>query len=101
MNLFRVANRYYNINDWKNFNKTVQLVLNKAVSAKDTFHITKAYTYLGDYYDFKLISDSAFMFYNKAEKLYTKPKDNIALVLFAVGFFIVVLFKLPSLGVHV
>ena len=79
VNLFKVANRYYNINDWKDFNKTVQLVLNKAVTAKDTFHITKAYTYLGDYYDFKLISDSAFMFYNKAEKLYTKPKDNIAL----------------------
>ena len=79
VNLFKVANRYYNINDWKDFNKTVYLVLNKAVSAKDTFHITKAYTYLGDYYDFQLISDSAFMFYNKAEKIYTKPKDNIAL----------------------
>ena len=79
VNLFKVANRYYNINDWKNFNKTVQLVLNNSVSAKDTFHITKAYSYLGDYYDFKLISDSAFMFYNKAQKMYGKPKDNIAL----------------------
>ena len=79
VNLFRVANRYYNINDWKNFNKTVQLVLNKAVSAKDTFHITKSYTYLGDSYDLQAIPDSAFLFYNKAEKIYIKPEDNIAL----------------------
>ena len=78
-NLFKVANRYYNINDWKGFNKTVQLVLNRAVNSKDTFHITKAYTYLGDYYDFQLVSDSAFMFYNKAEKMYIKSTDNVTL----------------------
>ena len=79
VNLFKVANRYYNINNWKEFNKTVHLVLDKAESTKDTFHLTKAYTYLGDYYDSQSISDSAFMFYNKAEKMYTQPSDNIVL----------------------
>ncbi len=78
VNLFKVANRYYNINDWKNFKKTVELVLNNSVGAKDTFHITKAYSYLGDYYDFKLVSDSAFMFYYKAEKMYI----NLRIILF-------------------
>jgi signal transduction histidine kinase len=79
VNLFKVANRYYNINNWKQFNKTVRLVLDKAEIAKDTLHLTKAFTYLGDYYDSQAISDSAFMFYNKAEKMYTHPTDNIVL----------------------
>jgi signal transduction histidine kinase len=79
VDLFKVANRYYNLNDWEEFNETVKLVLSKSISVKDTFHMTKAYTYLGDYYDFQLISDSAFMFYNKAEKMYTRSEDNSAL----------------------
>ena len=79
VNLFKVANRYYNINNWKEFNKTVNLVLVKAEIAKDTLHLTKAYTYLGDYYDSQAISDSAFMFYNKAEKMYIHSRDNIVL----------------------
>jgi signal transduction histidine kinase len=79
VNLFKVANRYYNINNWKEFNKTVHLVLEKAEIANDTLHLTKAFTYLGDYYDSQAISDSAFMFYNKAEKMYTQASDNIVL----------------------
>ncbi len=79
VNLFKVANRYYNLNNWKDFNKTVQLVLKRSDFAKDTLHLTKAYTYLGDYYDSQAISDSAFMFYNKAEKMYVNPSDNITL----------------------
>jgi hypothetical protein len=51
VNLFKVANRYYNINNLKDFNKTVHLVLQKSEKVKDTLHITKAYNYLGDYYD--------------------------------------------------
>ena len=72
VNLFKVANRYYNINNWKDFNKTVHLVLEKSERAKDTVNITKAYTYLGDYYESQAILDSAFLFYYKAEKMYVK-----------------------------
>ncbi|WP_225738052.1 tetratricopeptide repeat-containing sensor histidine kinase [Flavobacterium sp. PL002] len=79
VNLFKVANRYYNINKWNEFNKTVYLVLDQAQEVKDTLQQIKAYTYLGDYYDSQAISDSAFMFYYKAEKLFTKPKNNIVL----------------------
>ena len=70
VNLFKVANRYYNINDWKEYSKTVHLVLEKSEIAKDTLSIAKAYTYLGDYYVSQSIPDSAFMFYYKAEKVY-------------------------------
>jgi signal transduction histidine kinase len=76
VNLFKVANRYYNINNWKDFNKTVHLVLEKSESAKDTTSIIKGYTYLGDYYESQAILDSSFQFYYKAGKMYEKLGDN-------------------------
>jgi signal transduction histidine kinase len=72
VNLFKIANRYYNINDLGNYNKTVHLVLNRAESANDTLHLIKSYTYLGDYYESQSIFDSSFQFYNKADKMQEK-----------------------------
>jgi signal transduction histidine kinase len=77
VNLFKVANRYYNINNWKNFNKTVHLVLEKSENAKDTLNVIKAYIYLGDYYESQAILDSSFQFYKKAEKMYEDLGDNL------------------------
>jgi len=79
INLFKVANRYYNISNWKNFDKTVRLVLEKSELANDSINIAKSYTYLGDYYESQAISDSAFLFYYKAEKMYAELGDNISL----------------------
>jgi signal transduction histidine kinase len=79
VNLFKVANRYYNINDWRDFNKTVHLVLEKSENAKDTLNIIKAYTYLGDYYESQSILDSSFQFYHKAEKMYKNLGDDLNL----------------------
>jgi len=76
VNLFKVANRYYNMNDWKNFRQTSKLILERTQDKNDTVNIAKAYTYLGDYYDAKAISDSAFIYYFKAEKLYRKLNDS-------------------------
>jgi len=77
--LFRVANRYYNINNWRDYKKTVQLVLKKSEQSKDTLSSAKAYTYLGDFYGSQSVSDSAFMYYFKAEKMYLKLNDNLNL----------------------
>ena len=74
--LFRIANRYYNINNWRDFKKTVQLVLKKSEQSKDTVSTAKAYTYLGDFYGTQAISDTAFMYYFKAEKMYIKLNDD-------------------------
>ncbi|KIA87131.1 tetratricopeptide repeat-containing sensor histidine kinase [Flavobacterium sp. AED] len=79
VNLFKVANRYYNINNWKYFNKTVHLVLDKSEKVKDTLNIIKGYTYLGDYYESQSILDSSFQFYYKAEKMYEKLGNNFNL----------------------
>ncbi|GGF20969.1 ATP-binding protein [Flavobacterium limi] len=75
VNLFKVANRYFNMRDWNNYNKTVKIVLEKALKAKDSVSMSKAYIYLGDYYSSQTSSDSAFAFYYKAEKLYLATDD--------------------------
>lgn len=76
VNLFKVANRYYNMNDWQGFNKTVEIVLENSKISKDTINTAKAYIYLGDYYSAQGVSDSAFMYYFRAEKMYLKLSDN-------------------------
>ncbi|PKH66590.1 sensor histidine kinase [Flavobacterium sp. ALD4] len=76
VNLFRVANRFYNINDWRKYSKTVYLVLEKSQIAKDSSSEAKAYTYLGDYYISKSVQDSAFLFYDRAEKAYKELGDK-------------------------
>lgn len=76
VNLFKVANRYYNINNWKAYRETVQIVLEKALSTSDTVNTAKAFTYLGDYYGAQGVSDSAFLYSFKGEKLYLNLKDN-------------------------
>jgi signal transduction histidine kinase len=76
VNLFKVANRYYNMSDWKEYFDTSKLILERSKNSNDTVSIAKSYTYLGDYYTAKAISDSAFMCYFKAEKLYVKIGNN-------------------------
>ena len=75
-NLFKVANRYYNMDNWADFKKTVDIILEKSIISEDTISKTKAYTYLGDFYVSQAISDSAYMYYSKAEKMYLQSNDN-------------------------
>ncbi|WP_319800273.1 sensor histidine kinase [Flavobacterium sp. N3904] len=76
VNLFKIANRYYNMDDWKGYFQTSKLILERSKKSHDIVNMAKAYTYLGDYYSAKVISDSAFYYYFKAEKLYLNLNDN-------------------------
>lgn len=76
INLFKVANRYYNMNDWQGYQETSNLILERSRNSNDSINMAKAYIYLGDYYSAKAISDSAFYCYFKAEKLYLTLNDN-------------------------
>lgn len=78
-NLFKIANRYYNLDNWKEYKKTVHLVLKKSEIKQDTFSLAKGYIYLGDYYESQAIPDSSFAYYHKAEKMYADVNDNINL----------------------
>lgn len=77
--LFKVANRYYNMSDWKSYLNTAKLILDRSQKSKDSVNMAKAYTYLGDYYVSQSVSDSAFMYYFNAEKTYLKIKDQLNL----------------------
>lgn len=77
VNLFRVANRYFNMDNWIEYKKVVDIALNKAILAKDSLSTAKGYSYLGDYYRTKGISETAYLNYFKAEKIYLNLHDNI------------------------
>jgi signal transduction histidine kinase len=79
LNLFKVANRYYNMEDWQSYKETSDIILERAIRSNDTRSTAKAYFYLGDYYKAKMVSDSAFGNYYAAEKLYLKIKDDLNL----------------------
>ncbi|MBL0736431.1 tetratricopeptide repeat protein [Flavobacterium sp. GN10] len=79
VNLFKIANRYYNMNDWDSYRSTSYLILDRSEKSKDSVNLAKAYTYLGDYYLLKSISDSAYMNYYAAEKIYIRINDELNL----------------------
>ncbi|OIV43625.1 tetratricopeptide repeat-containing sensor histidine kinase [Flavobacterium johnsoniae] len=79
VNLFKIANRYYNMGDWHSFQNVSKLALEKSINSKDSANIAKAYTYLGDYYQSQTISDSAFLNYFRAEKIYLEINDDFNL----------------------
>lgn len=79
VNLFKIANRYYNMSDFKSYNQISKLVLDRSIIAKDSISIAKAYSYLGDYYSSKMVSDSAYRNYFQAQKIYTQINDDLNL----------------------
>jgi signal transduction histidine kinase len=76
VNLFKVANRYYNMNDIKSYGRISKLIVKRSQNSNDSVNLAKAYTYLGDYYSSQSISDSAFLVYFKAEKVYKQINDK-------------------------
>jgi signal transduction histidine kinase len=76
VNLFKIANRYYNMDDWKGYIDTSNLILLRSKNSNDSVNMAKAYTYIGDYYASKAISDSAFYSYFKAERIFIRLDDN-------------------------
>jgi signal transduction histidine kinase len=78
-NLFRIANRYYNLNNWNEYREISEIILEKAINRKDTVSTAKAYSYLGDYYGSQGVSDTAFIYYFKAEKMFIPLNDKLNL----------------------
>lgn len=77
LNLFKVANRYFNLNNREKFHEISKIVLQKSIVSKDTLNVAKAYSYIGEYYLGKIINaDSSFAYFKKASKLYSKLNDK-------------------------
>lgn len=79
VNLFKIANRYFNMGDMQNYHQISKLILERSKKSNDSIHIAKAYIYLGDYYSSKSVSDSSFLNYYKAEKVYSQIGDQFNL----------------------
>ncbi|TPD65298.1 hypothetical protein [Flavobacterium microcysteis] len=63
VNLFKIANRYFNMDNMEEYQKTTRIVLEKAERSDDILAIAKACYYLGDYYaDMMTRKDSAYFF---------------------------------------
>ncbi len=74
---FKVADKYYDLNNYDKYKKITEKVLEMALMEKDTNQIAKSLYYLGDYYDQKSKLDSAFSYYSQSEKLYKRLKDSL------------------------
>ncbi|TPD65294.1 tetratricopeptide repeat-containing sensor histidine kinase [Flavobacterium microcysteis] len=74
--LFRVANRYFNLNNLDEYGKTTKIIIKESESKNDTLALAKAYDYLGDYYKNPEKIDSAFICFWKAERLYRKLNNQ-------------------------
>lgn len=66
--LFDLSDEYYYNNENNKSHAITQRVLKLSLNAKDTLSITKAYSYIGDYHQISH-KDSAYYYYQKAEKL--------------------------------
>ena len=75
--LFKVANKYYELNKYDKYLKLTKKVKEFALDKNDTIHIAMSLYYLGEYYDDKAQLDSSFSYYSQSEKLYRNLKDTL------------------------
>ena len=70
VHLLEISTAFFNENNWKDFKKSANVLLEKAIESKDTFNIAQVYRYKAGYFRITFVNDSAFVFYLKAEKLF-------------------------------
>ncbi len=79
-NYFKVANRYFPLYELEKYKKVTNEVLALGRASNDSATVAKALYYLGDYFFENAKNDSAYWYYNNAEKIYNKidDKENLA-----------------------
>ncbi|MGX7667366.1 ATP-binding protein [Flavobacterium pedocola] len=76
--LFRVADRFYNAEEYDDFLKVSKDIYGLSVKRKDSLSIAKSLNYIADYYFYNLKNDSAYSYYTKVEQLYKRlGKEDI------------------------
>jgi signal transduction histidine kinase len=75
-NLLRMANNFYSLNSLENLKDLSTILLKKRDRIKDDFFSAHAHRFLGCYYKNINISDSAFYYLLKAEKIFLKKGDD-------------------------
>lgn len=75
--IFKIANKYYFLNCFDKYIDLSNKVLDLSTQDNDSVHIAKSLCYIGNYHDVKSQYDSAFVFYNKSEKIYKTLNDTV------------------------
>jgi len=78
-NLFSVVQQFFVLKDEKSLKKALQLILDKSIEKKDSLHIAKTFSILGNQYINEGQNDSAYYYLLKSEKLFLKLKDSLNL----------------------
>lgn len=73
---FKLAARYYNLNESEKYLKTCRKIYAFSQESKDSLSIAKSLQYIGNYHYSKFTNDSAYYYYNKAENTYLHLKNN-------------------------
>ena len=71
---FKLSDRYYNLKEYDKYLSVCQDLYKLSDESKDSADIAKSLHYLGDYHYNKFNNDSAYYYYTKAEKTYSKLK---------------------------
>ncbi len=72
-----LAREYFILDQNDTYLKASKELYNRSILQRDTSFTAKALYYIGDYYENEQITDSAFKYYSKAEKLYRIINDTL------------------------
>lgn len=78
---FKLANRFFNLNQLDRYKQISQKINKEAIFDNDSTSISKSYNYLGDYHYYSLFNiDSSYYYYQKANKFINiKTKEDLKL----------------------
>jgi hypothetical protein len=77
VNFFKVANRFFNMNNLDDYKKTTWKIIENSKKENDTLSLIKAYNYLIEYYIQNKNPDSTYYYNYEGEKLYRKLNDHL------------------------
>ena len=78
-NYFKLANRYFILQEYEEYKETTNRILAISKSINDSLNMAKAEYYLGDYFFSLSKNDSAYYHYLSAEKKYERINDKLNL----------------------
>lgn len=75
--LYSIVYKYYTLKVWDEFDKSSLFLLKRSLESKDSINLPKVYRYRAAYFKNTKSYDSSFYYYLKAEKIYSKLKDDL------------------------
>lgn len=73
---FKLANRFFNLDDNKYFGLTSNILYDLSQQSNDTLYTAKSLKNLGKFHYKNFVNDSAYYYFTKAEKTYQKIKSK-------------------------